>query len=407
MCVHFIDPVKDMKTKIALVMTLAAVTLAAACGKEEQYTATAPAGEVRNVATTRIASSSMEDFYEATGTVQAKTATQISANIMGRILSMPWDEGDNVARGQVLVEIDNSASRTQIQKAEAGLREAQAAIAEIDASVEAANAAVRSAETSRKLAETTLGRFRELYERKSATAQEFDEAQSRFQSSVAELERAKATVNSISSRKQQINARMEQARAEIAAARINEGYSRIVSPVSGVIVKKFAESGATATPGTPLLSIEDNSQFLLEAAVEESRTNLIRVGNRVNVRIDALGAETFGSVSEILPSADPASRTYTVKIVLPPEAGLRSGMYGVARFPVASKQAVTVPETAVVRRGQLTGVFVVGDDGIARFRIVTLGRTSEGMAEVVSGLSEGDEIVTSDAATLTDGTRVR
>lgn len=320
---------------------------------------------------------------------------------------MPWDEGDNVARGQVLVEIDSSASRTQIQKAEAGLREAQAAIAEIDASVVAANAAVRSADANRQLTEKTLGRIRELYERKSATAQEFDEAQSRHRTAVAEFERAKANVGTISSKKKQINARMEQARADIAAARVSEGYSRIVSPVSGVIVKKFAESGATATPGTPLLSIEDNSQFLLEAAVEESRTNLIRVGNRVNVRIDALGAETFGSVSEVLPSADAASRTYVVKIVLPSEPGLRSGMYGVARFPVASKQAITVPETAVVRRGQLTGVFIVGDDGVARFRIVNIGKSSEGMAEVLSGLSEGDEIVTSDAATLTDGTRVR
>lgn len=396
-----------MKTKLALLITLAAITLAAACGKEEEHAATAPAGEVRNVATARIASSSMEDFYEATGTVQAKTATQISANIMGRILSMPWDEGDNVARGQVLAEIDSSASRTQIQKAEAGLREAQATIAEIDASVVAANAAVRSAEANRQFAETTFGRFRELYERKSATAQEFDEAQSRYRTAVAELERAKANVDTISSKKKQINARMEQARADIAAARVSEGYSRIVSPVSGVIVKKFAEAGATATPGTPLLSIEDNSQFLLEAAVEESRSNLVRVGNRVNVRIDALGAEIFGSVSEVLPSTDAASRTYVVKIVLPSEPGLRSGMYGVARFPVASKQAVTVPETAVVRRGQLTGVFIVGDDGIARFRIVNIGKTSEGMAEVISGLSEGDEIVTSDAATLTDGTRVR
>ena len=131
-----------MNTRFALVTALAAITMAAACGTEKQQQAAAPQGEVRSVATTRVAISSIEDYYEATGTVQAKTATQISANVMGRILSFPWDEGDNVARGQVMLEIDSSASRAQIQKAEAALREAQAAIAEVDASVDAANAAV-------------------------------------------------------------------------------------------------------------------------------------------------------------------------------------------------------------------------------------------------------------------------
>lgn len=363
--------------------------------------------EIRSVPTSKITLSSIEDFYEATGTVQAQTTTNISANVMGRILSLPFSEGDAVSRGQVLVEIDSSASRAQLQKAEAGLQESQAAIAEIDASVEAANAAVRSAEANKQLAEVTLGRIRELHSRRSATGQEFDEAQSKYRAAVAELERANATIKTINSKRKQITARTEQARADIASARVAEGYSRIIAPVSGVIVKKFAEQGATATPGNPLLSIEDNSQYVLVAAVEESRTNLIRIGNRVAVRIDALGADISGSVLEILPAADAASRTYTVKVAIPAQPGLRSGMFGIARFPVASKEAISVPATAVVERGQLNGVFVVGNEGIASFRIVNTGKRSEGMVEIVSGLSPGDEIVTSDAATLIDGVRVR
>jgi multidrug efflux system membrane fusion protein len=352
--------------------------------------------------------SSIEDFYEATGTVKAKTTTQVSANMMGRIISFPVAEGDTVTRGQVLVEIDSSESKAQLLKAQAGLLEAQASLVEIERSVDTANAAVRTAEANKQLAETTFGRYKELYDRRSASAQEFDEAQSRLKMAASELDRAKANVQMILSKNKQINARIEQARAEIANTKVYAAYSKIVSPASGIVVKKFAEPGATAAPGVPLLSIEDNSQYRLEAAVEESRSKLVQIGRRVNVRIDAIGqGEIMGTVAEVLPTSDAASRSYTVKIDLPANPLLKTGLYGLARFPLAQKDALTVPQTTIVQRGQLTGVFVVVPDGTVQFRIVTAGRTSEGMTEILSGISEGDEIATSDTGSLTDGTRVR
>ena len=398
----------DMKKKFGLIISIvSAAFFLANCGNTPE-TAKNTQPVVRSVAITKVTKSSMEDFYEATGTVKAKTATQVSANMMGRILSFPVVEGGTVSRGQTLVEIDNRESQTQLLKAQAGLQEAQATLIEIDKSVEAAGAGVRTAEASKHLAEATFGRFRELYKRRSASAQEFDEAQSNLKMATSEVERAKANVQTIVARKKQVNAKIEQAKADIAGSKVNEGYSRIVSPVSGIVVRKFAEAGATAAPGVPLLSIEDNSQYFLEAAVEESRSKLIQIGNRVNVRIDALGqGEFFGTVAEILPLADAASRSYTVKIALPANPSLKTGLYGLARFPIAQRDAITVPQTATVPRGQLTGVFVVGQDGTAQFRIVTTGKTAEGMIEVLSGVSEGDEIVTSDVNSISDGTKVR
>lgn len=398
-----------MKRKYALITVLAMTVLAAGCSKEKSPEANSqPAAEVKNVAIIKVSRSSIEDFYEATGTVKAKTTTQVSANMMGRILSFPAAEGDTVSRGQVLVEIDSSESRTQLAKAQAGLQEAQAALVEVARSVDAANAGVRTAEANKQLAETTFGRYRELYERKSASAQEFDEARSRLNAATSELERARANVQTILAKNKQINARIDQAKADIANTKVYEGYSKIVSPVSGVVVKKFAEAGATAAPGSPLLSIEDNSQYRLEAAVEESRSKSIRIGNRVNVKIDAVGeGEFMGTIAEILPTSDAASRSYTVKIDLPANPALRTGLYGLARFPVAQKEATTVPKTAIVQRGQLTGVYVVGTDGKVNFRIVTTGKTSEGMVEILSGVSEGDEIAASDVERLSDGTKVR
>lgn len=398
-----------MKRKYALITVLAMTVLAAGCSKEKGSEANSqPAAEVKNVAIIKVSRSSIEDFYEATGTVKAKTTTQVSANVMGRILSFPAAEGDMVSRGQVLVEIDSSESRTQLAKAQAGLQEAQAALVEVARSVDGANAGVRTAEANKQLAETTFGRYKELYERKSASAQEYDEAKSRLSAATSELERARANVQTILAKNKQINARIDQAKAEIANTKVYEGYSKIVSPVSGVVVKKFAEAGATAAPGAPLLSIEDNSQYRLEAAVEESRSRSIRVGSRVNVKIDALGeGEFMGTIAEILPTSDAASRSYTVKIDLPANSALRTGLYGLARFPVAQKEATTVPQNAIFQRGQLTGVYVVGADGKVNFRIVTTGKTSEGMVEILSGVSEGDEIAASDVERLSDGTKVR
>jgi len=399
-----------MKVTIALTMlVLSSLIWTIGCGKKEPSTKTniVPREQV-NVPVTKVSLGAMERFYEATGTVKAKTTTQVSSNLMGRIVSFPAAEGDAVGRGQVLVEIDNRENQAQLQKAQAGLREASAALTEIDRTAEAAVASVRTAESNKLLAAQTFARFKELYARRSASGQEFDEAQARLTSADSELVRAKANVQTVLSRKPQVNARIDQARADIANTKVYEGYRRIVSPVSGVVVKKFAESGAIASPGVPLLSIEDNSQYLLEVGVEETQSRLVRLGSRVNVRIDALAqAELFGTVAEILPSSDAASRTSTVKIALPASPLLKSGLYGLARFPVQQMQAITIPQTALVERGQLSGVYIVGADGIAQFRLVTTGKSSDGYVEILSGVSEGDDIVAANTAALSDGVKVR
>lgn len=380
------------------------------CGKKEEAEkkTETPLAEPLNLPTAKVTLGSMEDFYEATGTVKAKTTTQVAANMMGRILSIPVNEGSSVSRGQVLVEIDNRESQPQIQKAQAGIKEAQAALIEIDKSVEVAKAAIKTAEANKVLAEKTFARFKELYERKSASGQEFDEAQSRLKMATSEVERAKANIPAILSKKEQINAKIQQAKADIASINVQQSYSKITSPVSGIVVKKFAENGAIASPGMPLLSIEDNSQYRLEAAVEESQSKLMQIGKRVNVKIDALGeGEFFGVISEILPSADAASRSYTVKIDLPASPLLRTGLYGLAKFPLEGKSAIMIPNTAIVQRGQLSGVFVISPEGIAQLRVVTIGKNADGLVEVLSGLSEGDEFVSADIHRVNDGVKIR
>jgi multidrug resistance efflux pump len=327
---------------------------------------------------------------------------------MGRIIALRVNEGDRVSRGDLIAEIDAREARSQQQKAQAGLDEARAALVEIDRSATAARAAIATAESQRELAEQTFARFKELYERRSASGQEFDEAKSRLKTATSEVERAKLSVEALLSKKQQINARVRQAEADIHSTRIYQDYARISAPVSGVIVRKYTEQGAVASPGVPLVAIEDSSQFRLEAAVEESKLSSIRIGERATVRIDALGGgQFFGIVSEITPSADAASRTSVVKIDLPPNDGLKSGLYGAAIFPLAARESLAVSQAALITRGQLTGVFVVAPDGTAQFRVVTTGKTADGLTEVLSGLAEGDEYVSADAQSVVEGARLK
>jgi RND family efflux transporter MFP subunit len=210
------------------------------------------------------------------------------------------------------------------------------------------------------------------------------------------------------SKKAQLDARIDQARAEIANSKIQASYSRIVAPVSGVIVKKFVEAGATAAPGVPLLAIEDNSQYLLEVTVPESHSKMVRLSDRLNVQIDALGADRItGIVRDILPTLDAASRSLTVKIELPAYSLLRTGLYGRARFLLAQRDEMSLPRAAIIQRGQLSGIYIVGPDGTVRFRIVTTGKTTDDMVEVLSGVDVGDEVAGSGLDRLFDGAKVR
>lgn len=391
---------------VSIVVTTAGVM--GGCGRAKSAHVPVRSDAAHNVSIWKVGKSTVVETYDATGTVSAKTTTQVSANLLGRIDAITVNEGDTVNKGQLLFEIDDRDANTQLEKAKAGLKEAQASFIELDNSIVAASAAVKTAEAGKQLADVTFARYDELFKRRSVSGQEYDEALSRANAAAAELERAKADVRTIGSKKSQINARIEQAMADIANSRVQKSYTRIVSPVSGVIVKKFVESGAIASPGVPLLSIEDSSLYRLEAVVGESHSNLVHIGDRVKVTVDALGTdEIVGTVSEMLPTSDPASRSYTVKIDLPANPLLRTGLYGLARFSSAQKQVIAVPETAIVRRGQLTGVYMVGSDGAVRFRIIAVGKTSDGMIEILSGLEEGSEVASSDVAKLNDGTKVR
>jgi multidrug efflux pump subunit AcrA (membrane-fusion protein) len=395
-----------MKIGILAAIGLLAITVAS-CGNKPEVAAEKLLA-VKGALVARVSMSPVEDYYEATGTVRSKTTVALSSKVMGVVTGLRVREGDRVRAGQVLIEIDNRAANAQLQKAEAGLRQAQEGLAEVEQAINAAKSAQSAAEANKRLADSTYARYRALLERKSVSQQEFDEAKAKLEMAEAEAQRAADTLKMLAARRQQALAQIDQARAEITNAQVYLSFARIASPISGVVVAKQTEAGSTATPGAPLLTIEDDSRYRLEVAAEESRLGKIVVGQRARARIDALGADELeGGVSEITLTSDPMSRSYKVKIDLPSRQGLRSGLYGVARFTTGQRQVILVLRKAVVDRGQLAGVFVVDDSGVARLRLIKTGKSYGENVEVLSGLSDGERIVVDGLANVKDGVKVQ
>lgn len=395
------------KTTALIIISLLAVGMAAACGKQEKATQTRPV--VTGVNIEVVSASPVDEYYEAVGTVRSRTTSVLSAKVVGNVMAVHVREGDRVRSGQVLVEIDNRDTTAQLRKAQAGTSEAENALQEVESAIRAAESAIAAAEANKALATSTYHRFQALLERRSVSQQEFDEAQAKYQAAVAEVERLRQVHQSLLAKKNQAMAKIEQAKAETTAAQVMVGYARVTAPMAGIVVAKHVDVGTLAAPGVPLLTIEDGARYRLEATVDESQLGKIRLGDHTSVRVDAIGdRELDGRVAEIVPAADPRSRTYTVKIDLPMEAGtLRSGLYGQARFKIGQRSAITVAPSAIVRRGQLVGVYVVDSSGLARLRLVQLGKSYGDRVEVLSGLNEGDRIIVENVAAITDGAQVQ
>ncbi len=334
---------------------------------------------VSNVSVLVVQRATVPDWLETVGTVRAAQTSQLSSQMMGTLIDVRAREGDRVQSGQVLALIDDAQPRAAIE---------QAIAAETAAQKE-----VSAADSDLVLAEATLRRYQQLYEKKSVSPQEFDEIKARCAS--AEARRGMA--------------RAGQARAEavLTQARTSLGYTRIRAPFAGVVTERKADSGTLASPSIPIFTVEDTRRYRLEATVDESDMSVIRVGQICSVFIDALGnVELSGKVVQIVPAADPASRSLLVKVELPADTRLRSGLFGRARFAHGERSSVLIPRTAVVERGQLQGVYMVDGNHVATLRYVTIGKVAGPQVEVLSGLQGGEKLIAAPGGRELGGKRI-
>ena len=329
---------------------LVPLLLLAGCGKHvEEASAPGPSGPPMVVQVAAVAVQPLWDEEEVVGNVEAAQRAVLAAKVTGVIDAIKVAPGARVTRGQILASIDAREIKARLD----------------------------SAEAARDQAQKDYVRIEKLLKSGSSTRQEFDAATTRLRTADAVLVEARTMLQ----------------------------YTEISAPFDGVVTRKLVEVGDLATPGKPLLEMENSSLLRFECEIPEALVDRISMGAGLPVTIDAAGATLTGKVSEIAPSASAGSRTFLVKLDLPPAEKLRAGQFGRVRVPVREHPAVLVGEGAVVRRGQIESVFVV-EEGMARLRLVKTGRQMNGRVEVLSGLSGGERVVVHDAHLLKDGAAV-
>ncbi|MBR9981387.1 MAG: efflux RND transporter periplasmic adaptor subunit [Desulfatitalea sp.] len=367
----------------------------AGCGEKIGPGTTAGPAEVgvvqAPVAEARI---SQEPFvYEAVATINARTASTIAAKLMGTVQAVHVRQGDRIKAGDLLVTIDPRTVTAQLEQAQGATNEARRALASAQSARDAAAAAA-------ELAENTFRRYEQLQRENSVSRQEFDEVQSRYLQARATLAQTEAMVEAARSRIQQADAALRQSAVALKDA-------RVTAPYDGQVVNKMVEEGDLAAPGMPLLTVEQEGLFCADLVLPERHIQAVREGMAAQVVVPALGDRAVeGIVGRIVPAADTRSRSFEIKVAMPEGLDLKTGLFARVRIPLGGTGVLLVPEGAVRAEGQLTGVFVVGDDGITRFRLVRTGTYYGDRVEIISGLREGQRYVTAVPLTLQDGMRV-
>jgi HlyD family secretion protein len=326
----------------------------------------------------------MSSEITVVGNLIGEATVEAVAKINGRLDDVFVRMGDRVSKGQKIAKVEDRELQEQIKQAEA--------------SFEVAAATIRQREADLRLAQTNLERSRNLYERQLIPKQTYDDTDSRYQASLAQLDLSKAQYS--------------QAQARLDELKINIANTTIFSPVSGFIGKRSLDPGAWVTPNTAFMSIVDISLVRLVANVVEKDLRRMKAGLQAKVEVDAFPGETFeGHIARVAPVLDPATRTAQIEVEIPnTDFRLKPGMYAKVTFTVEHREkTLVVPTSALVDVGGNRGVFLPGkgeQGDVANFKAIEVGLIDQNLVEVSSGLAEGDSVITTGAAALRQGDRI-
>lgn len=365
--------------KYLLLVIVSAALLFGGCSSERHEAAKTAAAPptVKGALVEVVRTVDLPEEVTAVGTVRAGTSALVASRLTGTVTVLSAREGDRVAKGAELLTIQAQEAASGALGAAAGADEAQRGLDDARARL--------------KLADATLTRFRNLLKEQAVTRQEFETREMEQEVAMQGVARAEA--------------RLAQAKEAGKAASAVAGYARVTAPLAGVIVQKQVDLGSSVFPGSPLVTIEAEGSYRLELAVPESLSGRVKPGQIISVSFDAAGGKQQAKVIDIVPLVDPATRTFTVKVALPAK-GFRSGMYGQGIFTVGSSKGIVLPTTAVVTKGALTGVWVVDQAGLSRFRLIRTGRLAGEKVEIVSGLASGERVVVGGVLPAVEGSRV-
>ena len=393
-----LEPLKGIGVAALLVLTM--LWLSGAFVEKVEPGPPAPVPPAPQLQTQRVEARVFPLILEQVGSLRTRNEAQVSSRIMAQVREIPVREGDEVSgpdpQGKgatVLARLDDRDIQARLRQAQSQLQGVERAAQSLRSRLQAARAQVEAAAAQALQAQEDFKRIQQLHQERAATGQQLDHARAQKSMAEARQRAAMEEVQAIQAEIQRIEAQRGEAEAGLAEARVMLSHTTIQAPFSGRVTRKLVEVGDMVAPGRPLFLLETSSEPELHAVVSESLLPVLRVGQRLEVKVDSLDRTLEGLVREITPTADPATRTVLVKVTLGAQEGLVSGLFGRMRIPSGTYRALVVPSRSVRQVGQLQLVEVRGPDGHPQRRFVTLGNTHGDLVEVLSGLQEGEEVV--------------
>ena len=317
--------------------SLAIAFILAACSPAPEQQAAVHHPNIKVEHHLKISQQAVPIHYMTSGTVTSDHRVSISTRLSGYIREIRVREGDRVQKGALLIRIDPVNAKQALIQAKADLNNAQA----------------------------EWKRYQSLLQQGAVTSQQFDKVQLRYQVAQSHVKQAKHQLS----------------------------YAQITSPVQGVVVEKRMAQGDLASPGMPILTIEDPSSLLVQTYVSEGFVSQIHEGDAVDVQIPSLKQQFNGVVRQVVQAADPVSHQFLVKISLPSDADIHPGMYAQSHFITGTRQALLIPQAAIITQAGLHAVYIMDSYGLAQYRLIRLGQAKAGSIEVVAGLHDGDSII--------------
>jgi len=358
------------------------------------------------VSTMTLRSQTVANTLELSGTLHTVEQATLSTRVMGRITQLSLETGDRFRKGDVLTRIDVMDMTAQTGQAQLGVAQAQAEVFRSQASLNQLESQKLEAQAALRLATVNQSRMAKLQAEGAVSQSLLDDANTNLEQARARVAQSEAGIRQAQAAIAQTQAAVNRAELNVVSADVSESYGTIIAPFDGVVVQKLAYEGEMAAPSTPLLKIENPDRLQLEIAVPEENLKFVRVGQSVKVQFDAVNQSIDATIQQIVPAADPKSRSFLIKIPLKNSGKLISGMFGRIGLSLGeSKETLMIPTTALIQRGQLQGVYVVSmqdEKAIALLRWVKTGKTQNGQVEIVSGLIAGDRIVTNNISQLSD-----
>ncbi|PLX67502.1 MAG: efflux RND transporter periplasmic adaptor subunit [Denitrovibrio sp.] len=385
-----------LRKVLTLVFTFAFL---AACGSEDKVTETVDTPKNVTVKTMKVERTDTASSRSFTATVSSEKTAFIIPKVVGYVEQILVSPGQKVQAGQLLAVIKSGELEEKYAFAQSSVKEAENGLKQSEIGYKMAEAQHKQAQSQYDLAEKTYNRFSNLIKNNSVSRQEFDQVEANYDLAKQSLKISEENVSLASEKVEQVKLKKQQATSMLNEVKTYLSYTKIKAPFDGVVLEKNMDAGNLAAPGSPMMKI-GNTDTVIYTYISQSLIKDISTGTKAMVTIESLGEDYESEVLEVSPDVDVFTGSFKVKLM-----GCQKifpGMFAKVRFITGSEKLISIPESALVRRGQLNIVFI-NDNGKADMRIVKTGRELGGVIEILSGLEEGDIIVVENAKLLKSG----